>query len=78
MKANAVKIAEGIYWTGVLDWDIRNYHGYTLKGTTYNSYLVFGADKTVIIDNTYPGTSSQMWGRIEDAFIREGRELKSM
>lgn len=76
MKANAVKIAEGIYWTGVLDWDIRNYHGYTLKGTTYNSYLVFGADKTVVIDNTYPGTSSQMWGRIEDAFIREGRDLK--
>lgn len=76
MKANAVKIENGVYWTGVLDWDIRNYHGYTLNGTTYNSYLVFGADKTVLIDNTYPGTSPQMWGRIEDAFLQEGRELK--
>ena len=76
MKANAVKIADGVYWTGVLDWDIRNYHGYTLNGTTYNSYLIFSSDKTVLIDNTYPGTSSQMWGRIEDAFSREGRELK--
>lgn len=76
MKAKAVKIAEEVYWTGVLDWDIRNYHGYTLKGTTYNSYLVFSEDKAVLIDNTYPGTSSQMWGRIEDAFQREGREPK--
>lgn len=76
MKANAVKLADGVYWTGVLDWDIRNYHGYTLKGTTYNSYLVFGKDKAVLIDNTYPGTSGQMWGRIEDACAQEGREFK--
>lgn len=76
MKADAVKIKEGIYWVGVLDWDIRSYHGYTLSGTTYNAYLVFGEDKTVLIDNTYPGTSPQMWGRIKDAFLKEGKELK--
>lgn len=76
MKAHALKIADGVYWTGVLDWDIRNYHGYTLSGTTYNSYLVFSSDKAVLIDNTYPGTSAQMWGRIRDAFKQEGRELK--
>lgn len=76
MKATAVKIADGVYWTGVLDWDIRNYHGYTLSGTTYNSYLVFSSDKAVLIDNTYPGSSAQMWGRIEDAFQKEGREVK--
>lgn len=76
MKANAVKIKEGIYWVGVLDWDIRSYHGYTLSGTTYNAYLVFGEDKTVLIDNTYPGTAPQMWGRIEDAFLKEEKDLK--
>lgn len=76
MKANAVKITDEVYWTGVFDWDIRNYHGYTLKGTTYNSYLVFTSDRTVLIDNTYPGTSAQMWGRIEDAFHQEDREFK--
>jgi len=76
MKADAIKIADGVYWTGVLDWDIRSYHGYTLNGTTYNSYLVFGEDKAVVIDNTYPGSSPQMWGRIKDAFQKEGRELK--
>ena len=40
-KADAIKIADSVYWVGVLDWDIRKYHGYTLKGTTYNAYLVF-------------------------------------
>jgi len=61
MKANACKISEGVYWVGTRDWDIRTYHGYTLKGTTYNAYLLFGRGKTALIDNTYPGTSSQMW-----------------
>ncbi|MDI9436255.1 MAG: FprA family A-type flavoprotein [Euryarchaeota archaeon] len=76
MKADAVKIGEGVYWIGVMDWDIRSYHGYTLKGTTYNAYLVFGDDEVAIIDNTYPGSSGQLWGRIEDAFQKEGRDLK--
>jgi len=76
MKADAFKIADGVYWVGVLDWDLRSYHGYTLKGTTYNAYLVFGNDKTILIDNTYPGTASQMWARIEDAFSKEGQDLK--
>ena len=76
MKADAVKIKDGVYWIGVLDWDLRSYHGYTLNGTTYNAYLVFGEDKTVLIDNTYPGTASQMWGRIKDACNKEGKDFK--
>lgn len=75
MKADAVKIKDGVYWVGVLDWDLRDYHGYTLDGTTYNAYLVFG-EKVVLIDNTYPGSSAQMWGRIKDAFQKENREFK--
>ncbi len=75
MKATATKISEGVYWVGVLDWDLRSYHGYTLDGTTYNAYLIFG-DKTVLIDNVYPGQSAQMWGRIADAFKKEGKQEK--
>jgi flavorubredoxin len=75
MDAKATKIKDGIYWVGVLDWDIRTYHGYTLNGTSYNAYLVFGDDKVALIDNTYPGSSDQLWGRIEDAFKQEGRDL---
>jgi flavorubredoxin len=75
MKADAYKISDGVYWVGSLDWDIRTYHGYTLDGTSYNCYLLFG-EKTVLIDNVYPGHSAQMWGRIEDAFRKEGREMQ--
>jgi flavorubredoxin len=74
MKSEALKMKEGVYWVGFLDWDLRTYHGYTLNGTTYNAYLVFGKDKFALIDNTYHGKSYQMWGRIEDAFKKEGRE----
>ena len=76
MKADAFKITDGVYWVGVLDWDLRDYHGYTLDGTTYNCYLVFGEEKTALIDNTYPGTSAQLWARIYDAFEKEGKEPK--
>jgi flavorubredoxin len=75
MKADAVQIADNVYWVGVLDWDIRAYHGYTLHGTTYNAYLVFGEDRTALIDNTYPGTSAQMWARIRDACEKDGRPV---
>ncbi len=75
MKADSVNIANGVYWVGTLDWDIRNYHGYTLHGTTYNAYLVFGEDKTALVDNTYPGMSAQMWARINDACDKEGRDV---
>ena len=73
MKADAVQIADRVYWVGVLDWELRAYHGYTLHGTTYNAYLIFGEDRTALIDNTYPGTSAQMWARIRDACEKEGR-----
>ena len=36
-----VEIKKGIYNVGAVDWNIRDFHGYsTLKGTTYNAYLV--------------------------------------
>jgi flavorubredoxin len=76
MKAEAKKIGEGTYWIGVLDWDIRTYHGYTLNGTSYNAYLVFGEDKVALIDNSYPGTFPEMMARIKDAFSKEEKEVK--
>ena len=74
MKAEAFRLGDGVYWVGTLDWDLRTYHGYTLAGTTYNAYLVFGRDRVALIDNTYPGTSAQMWGRIAHAFACEERD----
>ncbi len=44
------RIADGIDWTGYIDWPVRNFHGYTTsRGSTYNAYLV-RAGKTALID----------------------------
>ncbi len=46
----AVEIADGIYWVGVLDWNARNFHGYsTPRGTSYNAYLILD-QKNVLVD----------------------------
>lgn len=37
----ATEIKKNIYWVGAVDWNIRDFHGYsTPEGTTYNAYLV--------------------------------------
>ncbi|MBQ2636517.1 MAG: FprA family A-type flavoprotein [Methanobrevibacter sp.] len=76
MKANACKIAEGVYWVGAIDWNSRTVHGYGIPGTTYNAYLVFGEEKTVLIDNVYKNMIDQLDGRIEDAFAKEGKDIQ--
>jgi flavorubredoxin len=36
-----LEIKDKIYWVGAIDWNVRDFHGYsTYKGTTYNAYLV--------------------------------------
>ncbi len=45
------EIKKDIWWVGVVDWNLRDFHGYeTEKGSTYNAYLVKGAGKTVLFD----------------------------
>ena len=45
-----IEIAEGIYWVGVIDWNIRDFHGYsTYQGTTYNAFLIMD-EKITLID----------------------------
>ena len=62
----ATKLAEGVYWVGVIDWNLRDYHGYTLPGTTYNAYLVVGSKHVALIDSAYPGQEFQLLERIKD------------
>ncbi|XRO75918.1 FprA family A-type flavoprotein [Methanocaldococcus sp. 28A] len=45
-----VEIKKDIFWVGVIDWEIRDFHGYiTQDGSTYNSYLIKD-EKNVLID----------------------------
>jgi flavorubredoxin len=46
----SVEIAKGIYWVGAVDWNIRDFHGYsTYQGTSYNAYLIMD-EKITLID----------------------------
>ena len=46
-----VEIKKDIFWVGAVDWDSRDFHGYSLspRGTTYNAFLVRD-EKTTLID----------------------------
>jgi flavorubredoxin len=45
-----VEIKPGIHWVGAIDWNVRDFHGYsTYKGTTYNAYLLMD-DKVTLVD----------------------------
>lgn len=45
-----IEISKGIYWLGVIDWNVRDFHGYsTYQGSTYNSFLIMD-EKIALID----------------------------
>ena len=46
----AIKISEKVYFVGIIDWNVRNFHGYrTGRGTTYNAFLILD-EKVTLID----------------------------
>ena len=60
------KINDKIYWVGAIDWDIRNFHGYsTPRGTTYNSYLILD-EKIVLVDTVKAPFTEHMISRISE------------
>lgn len=47
---NSLEIVRDILWVGVVDWNIRDFHGYfTRRGTTYNAYLIKD-ENNVLVD----------------------------
>ena len=63
---NRVELAKGVYWVGVVDWNIRNFHGYsTRRGSTYNAYLVID-EKIALIDTVKAPFFNEMLERIKD------------
>ena len=44
-----VEIKPNIYWTGAVDWAIRDFHGYIVpQGTSYNNYLIMDDEITLV------------------------------
>lgn len=63
-----VPIADNVYWVGAVDWEVRNFHGYTYhthRGTSYNAYLIV-ADKIALVDTVMGGREEELFRRIAD------------
>lgn len=59
---SSAKILPDIYWVGVIDWNVRNFHGHTYetrRGTTYNAYLILD-DKIALVDTVYGRYAEEM------------------
>ncbi len=67
----AVKIKEGIFWVGAIDWHIRNFHGYsTIRGSTYNAYLILD-EKITLFDTVKQGFENELLKRIQSVIPPE-------
>ncbi len=60
------EIADGIFHVGCKDWKRRVFDAIAITplGTTYNSYIVRGADKTALIDTNHKGFEDEYTGKI--------------
>jgi anaerobic nitric oxide reductase flavorubredoxin len=50
------KVNDNVTWVGKIDWELRKFHGEELsahRGSSYNSYLIRGSEKTVLIDTIW-------------------------
>ncbi len=62
MKATEIK--NDIFWVGAVDWNIRDFHGYsTYKGTTYNAYLLKD-EKITLFDTVKKNFKGELIHRI--------------
>lgn len=56
-------IKEGLYWVGIVDWNLRTFHGHQLstpQGSSYNSFLIKD-EKIALVDT--------VWGPFAGEFI---------
>ena len=61
-----LEIKKDVYWIGVVDWNVRHFHGHTYttkRGTTYNAYLIID-EKIALIDTVYGPFSQEMIEKI--------------
>ncbi|MDD4872436.1 MAG: flavodoxin domain-containing protein [Kiritimatiellae bacterium] len=63
------ELKKGVYWVGVVDWDLKAFHGHELsthRGSTYNSYLII--DKKIVLVDT-------VWGPFQNQLIENIAEI---
>lgn len=58
-----IELTKDIYWTGHIDWELRNFHGYsTPYGSTYNAYLILDQQPTLIDSVKHYGYDQMLSG----------------
>ncbi len=61
---NNIQLAKGVYYVGAVDWNLRDFHGYTTpRGVTYNSYLIVD-EKVCLIDTVKAPFAQELLDRI--------------
>ncbi len=66
------EIRPGVYWVGAIDWDRRLFDGLIPlpDGTSYNSYLVKGSEKTALIDTVDPTMQDMLINHLNELEIQ--------
>lgn len=62
-----MKLGEDIHYVGAVDWDRRLFDSLIPlpEGTSYNSYLIRGSEKTALIDTVDPSKESELLRNLE-------------
>lgn len=70
MKPREIK--PKIYWVGVVDWDRRLFDALIPlpDGTSYNSYIIQGSEKTVLIDTVDPTKETVLLENLNELGIK--------
>ena len=65
------KVKKDIYWVGAIDWDRRLFDELIPlpDGTSYNSYLIKGQEKTALIDTVDPAKEDVFLDNLDDLGI---------
>lgn len=59
-----LQLKSDIYWVGAIDWNLRNFHGYSTPfGSSYNAYLILD-EKKVLIDTVKDQNFDEMLAKI--------------
>jgi anaerobic nitric oxide reductase flavorubredoxin len=60
------ELARDFYWVGVVDWNLRDFHGHTTnRGTTYNAYLIRD-DKVALVDTVKRDFSDELLRNVSE------------
>jgi anaerobic nitric oxide reductase flavorubredoxin len=65
-KLVKIILKDGVNWVGVVDWNIRDFHGYiTSRGSSYNAYLIQD-EKTALVDTVKAAFCNELIEHIEE------------